>query len=94
MTSHRCLVGFRSGECDGQKRMSNPVWRYEFAVRHYLAGIPYWMRPATRTEQQTPRLVTGLRLSEMDWFVAFSWSPPYPSTSVIPPRTETRFMRE
>ncbi|GFT75336.1 hypothetical protein TNCV_967841 [Trichonephila clavipes] len=35
---------------------------------------------------------TGLTLGEMGWFVVISGSPPYRSTTVIPPQTETKFI--
>ncbi|GFV05073.1 hypothetical protein TNCV_222891 [Trichonephila clavipes] len=38
--------------------------------------------------------MTGLRLCEMGWFVAFSRSPPYPSVTVIPLQIEMRFIPE
>ncbi|GFW40223.1 hypothetical protein TNCV_5119041 [Trichonephila clavipes] len=37
---------------------------------------------------------TGLTLGERGWFAEFSGPPLYSSTAVIPPQTETRFIRE
>ncbi|GFV98635.1 hypothetical protein TNCV_1453211 [Trichonephila clavipes] len=46
------------------------------------------------TPNHDARFKTDLTLGEMGWFVEFSGSSSYPPTAVIPPHTETKFIRE
>ncbi|GFU41399.1 hypothetical protein TNCV_2171551 [Trichonephila clavipes] len=79
----------------GQKNRLHNM--YDVAVYFQTAINVYQKHPVIKyytIPNHDIRCRSSLKLIEMDWFVVFSWSPPYPSTAAIPPQTKTKLMRE
>ncbi|GFV84174.1 hypothetical protein TNCV_3038351 [Trichonephila clavipes] len=91
------LLEYRVG-CTQQKGENNRLYNLCDAAVHCKTVVNVYQRYHVikyyATSNHDARCRIGLTLGELNWFVAFSESLPYPSMVVIPPQTGTRFICE